>query len=61
MDKGEDSQLSRAFEKIKRFTDLQEVYHKHLKLDNPPRLQYIVENAYKNKVCFQEPASVDGA
>ena len=47
-----DHQIGKAFKAIKRFIDLQEVFSKVLKLNNPPSLQFVVQEAHKQTECF---------
>ena len=56
-----DSTLAPAFESITRFIDLQDLLHKELKLANPPRLQFVVEEAYKSGNCFVQEPEFEGS
>ena len=47
-----DSILGPSFKLFKKFVDLQDVYLIVQKLKNPPRLQYIVEDTFKNSSIF---------
>ena len=41
-----------AFKIFNRFLDLQDLFYEVQKLKNPPRLQYIVEEADRQSKCF---------
>jgi|TARA_B110000285_G_C15105325_1_gene607606 hypothetical protein len=42
-----------AFRIFNRFMDLQDLFYEVQKLKNPPRLQYIVEEADRQSQCFE--------
>lgn len=58
IEKDHNLQLGAVFKNIDRFIDLQDVFHKVLKLDNPPRLQFVVDAAKKQAGIFTEPDDI---